>query len=145
MERQAEARTSAGSRGAKGLLLVLLVVLVGGGGVAVGLSWGLHARQAPDAGYDRGYREGLDAGQAQGIEQGRALELGRTVPATSRSAAVAAFRAGYSAGANDVFSAYDGGWEIGRPYVVVLGDGNGDVTYRIERREAVPAGCLPTR
>jgi hypothetical protein len=69
---------------------------------------------------------GFAAGRAQGVAEGRALQQ----PAPSRDA----FDAGYAAGANDVFGGYDGGWDLGRPYVITLARGRGAVTYRIASR-----------
>jgi hypothetical protein len=69
---------------------------------------------------------GFAAGRAQGVAEGRALQQ----PAPSR----AAFAAGYAAGADDVFGGYDGGWDLGRPYVITLARGSGAVTYRIASR-----------
>jgi hypothetical protein len=87
--------------------------------VLVGASLFLLGREtAPDGGFD--------AGRAQGVEEGRALQQ----PAGAREA----FRAGYAAGADDVFGGYDGGWDFGRPYVITLAHGSDGVTYRIESR-----------
>jgi hypothetical protein len=63
-----------------------------------------------------------------GIEEGRALQQ----PAQARDA----FKAGYAAGANDVFGGYDGGWDYDRPYVITLTKGSDGVTYKIATREA---------
>ena len=80
------------------------------------------------------YLDGLIAGQAQGREEGRALELGQTLPAGERDAVETAFKAGYAAGANDVFGGFDGGWSLSEPYVITLARGSGAVTYRIDSR-----------
>jgi hypothetical protein len=61
-----------------------------------------------------------------GIEEGRALQQ----PAQARDA----FKAGYAAGANDVFGGYDGGWDYDRPYVITLEQGSDGVTYKIATR-----------
>jgi hypothetical protein len=81
------------------------------------------------------YTEGLAVGRASGLAEGRALQFGATLPAADRQAGEAQFRAGYRAGAEDVFSGYDGGWAIGRPYVIVLSPGVNGLTYRISHRE----------
>jgi len=86
------------------------------------------------------YLDGLIAGQAQGRKEGRALELGQTLPAGERDAVEAAFKAGYAAGANDVFGGYDGGWAMGAPYVVSLAPGAGPITYRIGSRTPLEPG-----
>ena len=72
---------------------------------------------------------GLREGRAQGVQEGRALQI----PAGGRRA----FRAGYVAGANDVFGGFDGGWTFRSPYVITLGHGSGGVTYRIDSRRPV--------
>jgi hypothetical protein len=87
-------------------------------------------------GYSAGYADGLRAGQAQGREEGRALQAGSTLPADAQ----AAFTTGYTAGANDAFTGYDGGWGLDEPYVVVLEHGAGPITYRIGARTTIAAG-----
>jgi hypothetical protein len=67
-----------------------------------------------------------DNDRAAGVEEGRALQQ----PAQARDA----FKAGYAAGANDVFGGYDGGWDYDRPYVITLKEGSDGVTYRIASR-----------
>jgi hypothetical protein len=61
-----------------------------------------------------------------GIQEGRALQQ----PAQARDA----FKAGYAAGANDVFGGYDGGWDYDRSYVITLQQGSNGITYRIATR-----------
>ncbi len=59
--------------------------------------------------------------------------------AGSKDVAQTAFQAGYRAGENDAFGAYDGGWKLGAPYVVILGKGVGGAAYRfVERDELTP-------
>jgi hypothetical protein len=82
-----------------------------------------------------GYAKGLAVGRAGGLAEGRAIQAGAELPAADRQQAEAQFRAGYQAGAEDVFAGYDGGWVIGRPYVIVLSPGLGGETYRISHRE----------
>jgi hypothetical protein len=67
-----------------------------------------------------------DNDRAAGLEEGRALQQ----PAAARDA----FKAGYQAGANDVFGGYDGGWDYDRPYVITLEQGSDGVTYKIATR-----------
>jgi hypothetical protein len=69
-----------------------------------------------------------DDDREAGVEEGRALQQ----PTAARDA----FKAGYQAGANDVFGGYDGGWDYDRPYVITLKKGSNGVTYRIATREA---------
>ena len=120
----------------RAVLAVLLVLLVGVAGLVVGRTSGSGGGRADR--FEQGYRQGLDVGQAEGIEQGRALQVGAEVPPTSRAPVQDAFRAGYTAGADDVFGTYDGGWAFGRPYLVVLEPGAQGVTYRIARRQELP-------
>ena len=76
----------------------------------------------------------VTAGQSkdyeQGVKDGRALQ----VAPTARDA----FKAGYAAGANDVFSGYDGGWDYASPYVITLEKGDDGITYRIKSRARRP-------
>jgi hypothetical protein len=85
-------------------------------------------------GKSAGFSDGLQAGRATGRQEGRALELGASVPQESRAAVQAAFNAGYTAGQNDVFAGYDGGWILSAPYVITLGNGSGKITDRIRSR-----------
>ena len=87
-----------------------------------------------------GYIAGLRDGAAQGREVGRALQVGAELPAGDRHIAHDAFRAGYAAGANDVFAGYDGGWTFGVPWLVTLTRGGPDISYRIRQRTAVEPG-----
>jgi hypothetical protein len=85
---------------------------------------------ARDEGRSEGQAAGLRAGRAVGIREGRALQ--QSAPARK------AFRAGYTAGANDVFGGFDGGWSLGTPYVITLRKGPAGIAYRIEDREPGP-------
>jgi hypothetical protein len=87
-----------------------------------------------------GYVAGLRDGAAQGREVGRALQLGAELPAGDRHLARDAFRAGYTAGANDVFAGYDGGWTYRAPWLVVLSPGSGAIEYRIRDRTPLEPG-----
>lgn len=91
-------------------------------------------------GYDAGYTAGLLAGTAAGRAEGRALQVRSTADAGVGASVEAAFRDGYAAGANDVFSGYDGGWRLGTPYVVTLARGAGAVTYRVATRAPLLPG-----
>jgi hypothetical protein len=57
-----------------------------------------------------------------------------------RDLAKTAFNAGYTAGENDAFRGYDGGWGLGEPYVISLERGKGPITYRIGSRTPLEAG-----
>jgi hypothetical protein len=82
---------------------------------------------------------GLREGRAAGLQEGRALEASESAPSGSRSAARRAFAAGYTAGANDVFGGFDGGWSLAAPYVITLRRGSGAITYRIDSRRPLRA------
>jgi hypothetical protein len=84
------------------------------------------------AGLSEGRAQGERAGRAAGVREGRALQAGAAV-----AGSVAPFRAGYAAGANDVFGGFDGGWSLDTPYVITLRRGSGGVTYRIDSRRPV--------
>jgi hypothetical protein len=79
-------------------------------------------------------------GYRDGLRDGRAVQLTLSLPPGSRDAARAAFDAGYAAGANDVFSGYDGGWGLSTPYFITLSQGTGGVTYRIDTRTPLREG-----
>jgi hypothetical protein len=84
------------------------------------------------------YADGLQAGHLAGLADGRAQQVGAELPASQRADVVAQFRAGYRAGADDVFSGYDGGWLLAHRYVIVLGPGLNGEAYRITHREDLP-------
>jgi hypothetical protein len=91
-------------------------------------------------GSEGGYEAGLRAGRAFGVQEGRALERGRSLPPGSRRAARAEFDAGYADGANDVFGGYDGGWSLRTPYLITLRRAGRGVTYRIDSRVPLRRG-----
>lgn len=86
------------------------------------------------------YLDGLRDGAAQGREQGRAFQVGAQLPADDRHIARDAFRAGYAAGANDVFAGYDGGWAFNVPWVITLAPGRAGIDHRILGRTQVEPG-----
>jgi hypothetical protein len=86
------------------------------------------------------YFDGLRVGEAQGRELGRALQAGSELPANEKGVAHAAFRAGYSAGANDVFAGYDGGWTFNAPWIITLEHGDSGIDYRIRDRTPIEPG-----
>jgi hypothetical protein len=89
--------------------------------------------------HDRGFAQGNAAGYAEGVAAGRSLQIGDSVPTESKDAAQTAFQAGYRAGETDAFGAYDGGWKLGAPYVVILGKGLAGAAYSfVERDELTP-------
>lgn len=121
-------------------------------GCAVGLSVGLFfvGRATADTaaahrtgyrqGHDDGYFEGLRIGEVQGRRDGRAVQEGQELPASARRPVEKAFQDGYTAGANDAFAGYDGGWSYAAPYVITIEAGRGGVVYRIKGREPIEAG-----
>jgi hypothetical protein len=106
-------------------LVVALVVAVVGG-------FFLGRGTAPSDSHQQGYDEGLSVG--------RALQAGDALPADTKDVATKAFEAGHRSGLEDSFAGYDGGWNLGQPYVVVIGKGTGGATYRIESRELLRRG-----
>jgi hypothetical protein len=120
-------------RGCSWILAVAVVVAgVGLAGVAIGRT------TAPA--HDPGFSQGNAAGYAGGVAACRSLQIGDSVPAGSKDAVQAAFQAGYRAGETDAFGAYDGGWKIGAPYVVILGEGVAGATYRFVERDQLTPG-----
>jgi hypothetical protein len=108
-------------------LAVVLVALVG-----AGTFWWGRATAAPPVPADRGYA----VGHADGVREGRAEQATLNLPATGK----AVFDSGYTAGAADVFTGFDGGWDRDRPYVIVLAPGGTGVTYRIASRTRLEPG-----
>ncbi|WP_170323423.1 hypothetical protein [Cryptosporangium phraense] len=78
-----------------------------------------------------GYSAGLRTGEAQGRQEGRALQEGAALPATSRRPVTDAYNDGYADGANDAFGGGDGGWDLSKPYVIAVEKGSGRIVYRI--------------
>jgi hypothetical protein len=125
------------------IVIVLAAVIVAAGLVALGratVDTGAAHSRGYAAGRSQGYADGQSAGEADGIRVGRALQGAQSLPPDMQSAARDAFDAGYTAGANDVFNGYDGGWDTSAPYVVVLVRAGGGVTYRIGSRTQVRDG-----
>jgi hypothetical protein len=121
--------------------LVLAAVLVAAAGAGLFLLGRATAGgSSSPGGYYDGYFAGLRAGEAQGREEGRAEQEVAELPAGDRARTSKAFRDGYTAGFNDAFAGYDGGWTTGEPYVVVLEPGAGQVVYRIATREVIKPG-----
>jgi hypothetical protein len=99
---------------------------------------------APTPATPRGYADGFLAGRAEGVQEGQAIAEAAGSPPASRDRVRAAFDDGYRAGANSAFSGYDGGWSLGRPYVIVLAKGANGVTYRIAARAECPETTTTT-
>jgi hypothetical protein len=124
------------------LAVLSALVLFGLGRVTAPSPAAARARGYHD-GATAGYADGFSAGRAEGVREGRALAETATVPADARARSRAAFDDGYRAGADDAFGGWDGGWELGRPYVIVLAKGTGGVTYRIAARTPCPRPAAP--
>src|SRR3954451_6296697 len=119
------------------LLLIALALALAGGASAAG-RFSADASAAFDhghaAGLAEGHAAGLAEGEAEGLRTGRALQA----PVSAQDA----FNAGYAAGTNDAFGGFDGGWEAGLPYVVVVARADGDVTYRMLSRTPMHDGVV---
>lgn len=106
---------------------------------AAGLVWigreTVHTASPPgDTVSSDAYFAGLRVGEAQGRQEGRALQEGASLPRGSRQPVADAFNAGYAAGTNDAFAGYDGGWSLSVPYVITVEEGSGQIVYRISSR-----------
>ena len=86
---------------------------------------------------------GLREGRAAGLREGRALQASESAAPGARRATRRAFAAGYTAGANDVFGGFDGGWSLSTPYVITLRRGSGPITYRIDSRRPARGTAAP--
>jgi hypothetical protein len=86
---------------------------------------------------------GLREGRAAGLSEGRALQASEAAAPGARRATRRAFAAGYTAGANDVFGGFDGGWSLSTPYVITLRGGSGPITYRIDSRRPTRGTAAP--
>jgi hypothetical protein len=86
---------------------------------------------------------GLREGRAAGLSEGRALQASEAAAPGARRATRRAFAAGYTAGANDVFGGFDGGWSLSTPYVITLRHGSGPITYRIDSRRPARGTAAP--
>jgi hypothetical protein len=96
-------------------------------------------REGRAIGVREGRAIGAREGRAAGLAEGRALQATASAPHGTR----AAFKAGYAAGANDVFGGFDGGWSLGTPYVITLRKGSGAITYRIDSRRPARGTSKP--
>ena len=113
--------------------------------LGLGVAAGLYALGRASAGQrtvpQAGYARGLDDGRAQGMREGREAQETSALTPGVRDVAKAAFDDGYQAGANDVFTGYDGGWAYSTPYLVTLARGRTGVTYRFASRTPLSAGA----
>jgi hypothetical protein len=126
----------------KAIVFGTAAVAIAAGLVAIG-----HVTAGAGAARDRGYRaghsdgyfDGLRVGEAQGRQEGRALQEGSSLPAAAQASVRGAFDSGYTAGDNDAFAGYDGGWQLATPYLVTLEQGSGSIAYRISTRTQLRA------
>ena len=109
--------------------------------IAVAVSTGafLVGRQTAPA-HSGTWIEGYTVGYDEGVAIGRALQVGVSLPSDTKDVATHAFQDGYRSGLADSFGGYDGGWNLGQPYVVVVARGSGGRAYRIDQRELLRAG-----
>ena len=122
------------------LAFVALFAVLAAGLFALGRATapGPSAGRAFRDGSTAGYADGFAAGRAVGLQEGQALAESSGSPPADRTRVRDAFNDGYRAGANAVFSGYDGGWTLGHPYVIVLAHGANGITYRITARTPCP-------
>jgi hypothetical protein len=126
----------------RALRTAAIVIVISGVGAGLFLL-GRHSVDsggAHDRGYAAGYSSGLQHGEARGLQEGRAFQVTEALPKDAKAAARAEFNSGYAAGANDVFSGYDGGWYVSSPYLITLARGSGLITYGIGSRTRLAAG-----
>lgn len=90
--------------------------------------------------HDHAWEDASGVGYDLGVRIGRALQIGDTVGPKDTAVATRAFEAGYRAAEGDAFGNYDGGWAIGAPYIVILGQGTGGDAYRYAYREPMDKG-----
>jgi hypothetical protein len=97
-------------------ILVVAAVLAAGTAFLAGRGTAPQQVSSRVSGAGGAYASGVAAGEALGVQEGRALQEGAQLPADAQRPVKDAFDAGYVAGVNDVFSGYDGGWLTGVPY-----------------------------
>ena len=128
--------------------LAVTAVLAAAGLVGLGRATAPGPDAARARGYHdgavAGYADGFGAGRAQGLREGQAVAASAGSPPGARARVRDAFDDGYRAGANSAFSGYDGGWTLGRPYVIVLARGADGITYRIAARAQCPEPSTTT-
>jgi hypothetical protein len=118
----------------------VLLFGLGIGAIVVAIAAGVVIGRSTAPAHDPGFAQGNAAGYAEGVAVGRSLQIGDGVPTESKDVAQTAFQAGYRAGETDAFGAYDGGWKLGAPYVVILGKGVAGATYRFVERDQLTPG-----
>jgi hypothetical protein len=128
------------SRSWKAAAAVVAGLLIGGALFVLGRLTAPDAAHRASSAQIGDYFDGLRVGEAQGREDGRALQAGNELPRGERHVARHAFEAGYAAGANDVFAGYDGGWAMHVPWIITLEGGSGQIVYRIHDRTQVEPG-----
>lgn len=119
------------------------MVRLAAGVLAVCAGIGLYALGRADSGrhdVSAAYARGLDDGRAQGVREGRADQEVHSLSPGARDSAKTAFDDGYQAGANDIFTGYDGGWSYATPYVITLARGGPGITYRPASRTPLHEG-----
>jgi hypothetical protein len=132
------------SRPRRRTLAIVFLAVLAAGLLALGRATAPDGGRAHRDGTTAGYADGFAAGRAVGLQEGQALaETSGSAPG-DRTRVRDAFDDGYRAGANSVFSGYDGGWSLGHPYVIVLARGANGITYRITARTPCPEPPTPT-
>src|SRR5262245_13722846 len=130
------------------LVAVSAAVLAAAGLVGLGRATAPAADAARARGYHdgavAGYADGFRAGRAEALQEGRATADAAGLPPGASARVKGAFDDGYRAGANGAFGGYDGGWSLGRPYVIVLAKGPDGIAYRIAARAQCPGASTTT-
>jgi hypothetical protein len=125
---------------ARTVLFVVAALVAAGGLVLLGRATSGSHTGGYQTGRSDGYFDGLRVGEARGRQEGRALAEEASVPAAARPSVRDAFNSGYTAGLNDAFAGYDGGWALSTPYVVALEAGTAPIVYRISSRTLFEKG-----
>lgn len=94
--------------------------------------------------YSAIYEAGQNAGQATGEKQGQATGQAQGESSGKKQGAKAGLEKGQQlgqvTGANDVFNAFSGGWDVGSYYIVQIGQGSNGVDYTLASRKEMTEG-----
>jgi hypothetical protein len=88
----------------------------------------------------RARRSGARGRRRRGVLRRPGLHGPGRDAAAQRDGPRGSFAAGYRSGRESAFSAFDGGWSYGAPYIVTLRRGGPGITYRFARRWPMTSG-----